>query len=45
MTSGRCAGRIRVFLTTEKRVSALQRTALAQDLRRIEAVLDGIPDK
>ncbi len=28
----------------EKRLSALQRAALVQDLRRIEAVLDGIPD-
>jgi len=40
----RAAADARAMLT-EKRVSALQRTALAQDLRRIEAVLDGIPDK
>lgn len=32
-------------MLTEKRLSALQRAALVQDLRRIEAVLDGIPDK
>jgi hypothetical protein len=29
-------------LLKEKRLSELQRTALAQDLRRIEGVLDGI---
>jgi hypothetical protein len=32
-------------LPTETRLSALQRAALAQDLRHIEAVLGGIPDK
>ena len=40
----RAAADARAMLT-EKRLSALQRAALAQDLRRIEAVLGGIPDK
>lgn len=40
----RAAADARAMLT-EKRLSALQRAALAQDLRSIEAVLDGIPDK
>jgi hypothetical protein len=40
----RAAADARAMLA-EKRLSALQRAALMQDLRRIEAVLDGIPDK
>ncbi len=39
----RAAADARAMLA-EKRLSALQRAALVQDLRRIEAVLDGIPD-
>ena len=39
----RAAADARAMLA-EKRLSALQRAALMQDLRRIEAVLDGIPD-
>jgi hypothetical protein len=39
----RAAADARAMLA-EKRLPALQRAALMQDLRRIEAVLDGIPD-